>query len=129
MTLPLAVLLPIAGAVLAEALRLLLTRATENLNPAIAALRTLYPLIDAALLQAPTDLRDRLGANPVAAIATELLSDQGDAITVDQIGAAATWASRQFDFTIHEKIDLEQITPAQRALAWVIVGRLSDRFL
>lgn len=124
-----ALLLPILGAIAAELVRILGTKAKENLNPAIAVLKPYFSVIDAAMDAAPAELRDRIKANPVAAIATELLAEQGEGLTTDQIASAVSWASKQFNFTIHEQFDQSNLSPTQKLLAGRLVSRLGDRLL
>jgi len=123
----LAALLPVAGALALKAAEHLLARLAET--PAIAKLKANYYLIDAALALAPPDLVTRLGANPVAMIAGEILVPGPDeAFNVGQVSQAIDWAASAFDFNLHEAFVPQDMTPGQKAAAEALVNHLMERF-
>jgi len=121
-----AVALPILGAIAAELIRIVGSKLLADLNPAIAWLRPYYPAIDAALLELPPELQQRLGKNPVAAIAQELLETKGE-FSTEHIVLATRWASQQFDFTVHEKFFPSNADSESARLGKMAVDRLRDR--
>lgn len=118
-------LLPVAGALALKGLEYLLARLKET--PAIKKLKANYYLIDAALSLAPPDLVARLGANPVAVIAGELLDIDGT-VTPAQVSGAVDWAASAFDFNLHEAFVPADLSPVQRKAANLLVNQLHQRF-
>lgn len=121
--------LPALGAIAIELIRIIGTRLQQDFNPAIATLRPYFAVIDGAMAAAPPELRDRIRANPVAMVVTELLAERDQNLTTDQVSAAIAWASKTFDFTVHENFNPAILDPAQAAMASRVLSRLGDRLL
>lgn len=118
-------LLPVAGALALKGIEFALKKLAET--PAIRYLKDRFYLIDAVLAIAPAELREALGANPVAVIAEELLGDGTD-FSDTQILAAGGWAAEVFDFNIHEAFMPSELSEAQERLVASLIERLAQRW-
>jgi len=123
------IILPIAGAVGVELLRIGGTQLLEWANPAIRILKRNFRTLDYALRFSSPELRTKILNNPITPYVVELLEEKDSSLTDEQVKTAVRWAARKFDWELHSYLSPDQMDERQATLARTISDRLGSKLL